>query len=79
MIRLCTPATHGLCEPLSAFAFVLMIVLAVAGHALGQSEFWRRSLCRLPAGVLGTVYGAGFAVILLLAAPAAQTFIYFQF
>ena len=77
--RLVTPAPEALSEPLPAFGFVLMVLLAVIGHALGQSDGWRRIVCRMPPGVLGTAYGTSMAVILLLAAPAGQAFIYFQF
>jgi alginate O-acetyltransferase complex protein AlgI len=79
LTRLVTPAPDGYSEPLPAFAFGFVMLLALAGHALGHMTVWRRWLEKVPAPALGAAYGLAFSVVLTLAAPAAQTFIYFQF
>ena len=77
--RLLTPAPDGLSEPLPAFAFVLVALLVVAGHALARGGPWKRLARRLPPAVLGAGYGVALSLVLLLAPPAGQGFIYFQF
>jgi alginate O-acetyltransferase complex protein AlgI len=63
--------------PLASFAGLLLLVLAC--HAAAASGLWRRLAVRLPGPVLGAGYALGASAALLLAAPAGQAFIYFQF
>jgi alginate O-acetyltransferase complex protein AlgI len=77
--RMVTPDPEALTAPLPSLGFVLMVLLVIAGHALAQNRAGQRFLGRLPPGLLGAVYGLGLSLILLLAPPAGQGFIYFQF
>jgi alginate O-acetyltransferase complex protein AlgI len=75
--RLVIPHT-GRGTPIHGTPVILALVAVIIAHLLAQGG-GIRWLQRLPAPVAGAVYGVGLSLTLLLAAPANQAFIYFQF
>jgi alginate O-acetyltransferase complex protein AlgI len=55
------------------------VILVALCHAVGASGLWKHWSIRIPAPALGTGYAFALTLALLLAPPAGQTFIYFQF
>lgn len=79
MLRRLTIPHGGLDVPVPRRSLLVVVLVVLLCHALGQMGVWKRISPRLPAPVVGFGYAVVMTLALVLAPDAGKAFIYFQF
>jgi alginate O-acetyltransferase complex protein AlgI len=69
----------GLAEPMAATTFAVLAAGVAVGHAVAARPGWARAFDRWPPAAQGLACAAAVLAALVLAPPAGQAFVYFQF